>query len=221
MHIALERKDKPSLTELIKLAKQRNLPISLHKAKKLSQISKNSRQDQGIALDVRCPKFQELEDHLKKSRTHNNLVAIDGITNPKNVGIIIRSATAAGMDGVLYPRYKSPQISPLVIQSSAGTVFKAPIIRCNTLEDALKKYSEIGYEIVILDEKSSQSLFDMPHIKKAIYVLGGESSGSSFSIQKLSSHTVSIPMKNDVESLNVAAAASILFYSIKQNNFIN
>ncbi|MDG1986626.1 MAG: 23S rRNA (guanosine(2251)-2'-O)-methyltransferase RlmB [Halieaceae bacterium] len=218
MHVAVERKDKPNLAELIKLAKQRNLPISLHKTKKLAQISKNSRQDQGIALDVRCPKFQELEDHLKKSMTHNNLVALDGITNPKNVGIIIRSATAAGMNGVLYPRYRSPQISPLVIQSSAGTVFKAPIIRCNTLEEALKKYLEIGFEIVVLDEKSSHSLFDMPYIKKAIYVLGGESSGSSFSIQKLSSHTVSIPMRNDVESLNVAAAASILFYSIKQNS---
>ena len=60
----------------------------------------------------------------------------------------------------------------------------------------------------------------MPHKKRAIYVLGGESSGSSFSIKKLSSHTISIPMKNDVESLNVAAAASILFYSIKQNRLI-
>ncbi len=218
MHVSVERKDKSSLAELIKLAKQRNLPISLHKAKKLAQISKNSRQDQGIALDVRCPKFQELEDHLQSSRTESNLVALDGVTNPKNVGIIIRSATAAGMDGILYPRYKSPQISPLVIQASAGTIFKAPIIRCDTIKDALKKYLEIGFKIVVLDEKSNHSLFDMPYIKKAIYVLGGESSGSSFSIQQISSHAVSIPMQNDVESLNVAAAASILFYSIKYNN---
>ena len=220
MHVAVERKDKPSLAELIELAKQRNLPISLHNAKKLAQISRNSRQDQGIALDVRCPKFQELEDHLQSSRTKNNLVALDGITNPKNVGMIIRSATAAGMDGVLYPRYKSPQISPLVIQASAGTIFKAPIIRCDTIVDAIKKYLEIGFKLVVLDEKSSHSLFDMPYIKKAIYILGGESSGSTFSIQELSSHTVSIPMRNDVDSLNVAAAASILFYSIKRNNLM-
>ena len=217
LHVDETRKDKPGIALIIKLANERDLPRRFHKSKRLAQISKNGRQDQGVALDVRCPKFQELEDHLQQTQTHTNLVALDGITNPKNVGIIIRSATAAGLDGVVYPRHNTPRLGPLVIQSSAGTVFKAPIIWCDSLKEALNKCIENDFEIVLLSEKSNYSLFDMPSMKKVVYVLGGESTGNSIETKQLASQTVSIPMDNNVESLNVAAAASILFYSIKYN----
>ncbi len=217
IHVDKLRKHKPKIKVIIKLAEDRTLPIRFHSPHTLAQISKNARQDQGVALDIRCPSFLEHEVHVKETKINTNLVALDGITNPKNVGIIIRSATASGMDGIIYPKDSTPRIGPLVIQSSAGTIFKAPIIRCSNLEDALFKYLENGFEIIVLNQKSKNSLFDMPTIHKAIYVLGGESTGISLSTNQLASYTVSIPMENNVESLNVAATASILFYFVKYN----
>ncbi len=217
IHVDTQRKDKPRIKAIIKYAEARNLPIRFHTPKTLSQISKNARQDQGVALDIRCPSFLEHEVHLKITKINTHLVALDGITNPKNVGIVIRSATASGMDGVIYPRDSAPRIGPLVIQSSAGTIFRAPIIKCSKLEDALIKYLDNGFEVIVLNQKSKNSLFDMPAIDKAIYVLGGETTGHSRSTKQLASYTVSIPMENDVESLNVAATASILFYFVKYN----
>ena len=198
----------------MELAERRNLPIRIHPKGTLARISKNARQDQGVALDVRCPKYETATSYLSKAEKISNIVAIENITNPKNVGIILRSAVAAGISGLIYPRHNSPRLGPLVIQASAGAAFRAPIIWCDNLKDTLGEYASNGFQIVGLDPSSKNSLFDMIPPKRAIYILGGESEGISSESEKSLTQSVSIPMSGLVESLNVAVAGSLLSYFI-------
>ena len=103
----------------------------------------------------------------------------DGVTNPQNVGMIIRSAVAAGIDGVLYPKRGIASMGPLVVKASAGNLFKAPIIRCDTILDALEQLQSKGYRVAALEAGAEQSLFNLDAAGSMVCVLGSETEGIS------------------------------------------
>jgi 23S rRNA (guanosine2251-2'-O)-methyltransferase len=106
----------------------------------LSRISKNAKEDQGVALDIISNSYKSANEikNLKKYR----LIALDGVQNPQNLGMIVRSCAAGNIDGIILPKKNSAKISPLVIKASAGTLFKLPIYYCNTLDEILKDLQE-------------------------------------------------------------------------------
>jgi len=146
--------------------------------------------------------------------TQARVLALDGITNPQNVGMIVRSAVAAGIDGLLYPKRGVAALGPLVIKSSAGTVFKAPILQCATLSEGLKVLAENGFQILTLDARGPLSLYDVEPAARAVFVLGGETEGISPAAQAMSNQQVRIPMSNNVESLNVAVTAALVAFQL-------
>ena len=215
LHLADSNRDSSIITQLIALATDRQIAIRYHDRMALSRISKNARQDQGVAVDVLCPRFASLSTLLDQlSRRRHTLLALDGITNPQNVGMIIRSAAAAGIDGILYPQKGVASLGPLVIKASAGTVFRAPLILCEALTPALQALSDADSAIVTLDARSNTSLYDLETKKTTVFVLGGETNGVSAAAKALAQHTVSIPMANGVESLNVAVAAALVAFHL-------
>ena len=215
MHVSVSKQNNAKIRNLIKLAEERDLYIKFYAEAELARISKNGRQDQGVALDVLCPNFQEVSTHASQLKDKSNLIAFDGITNPKNIGMIIRSTVAAGIDGIVYPQRNSPRLGPLVIQASAGTLFSAPILKCNSIEDAMHEYTKKDFQIFILDVKSKNTLLNMTFGERNMFILGGETLGTSPSVRRLANQTISIPMSNNVDSLNVAVAGSILSYFIR------
>ena len=197
--------------QLIDIANRRGVEILYHDKKSLSRISKNSKQDQGVALDI-ILKHSLGEDEFIASKSKYRLLALDGVTNPQNLGMIIRSATAGNIDAIILPKKGVAQISPLVIKASVGAIFSMPIIKCDKLYKTLKNFQSNGAELYRLSSYAKESYRDTQYGDKSIFILGNESNGVSREIEELSNKSISIPMNRGVESLNVAVTASLLAF---------
>jgi len=213
VHLADSNRESGIIREIRSLAEQRGIELRRHDREALSRISRNGRQDQGVAADIVCPEFRDIDDYLSDIEPDQRLLALDGITNPQNAGMIIRSAVAAGIDGVIYPDRGNAALGPLVIKASVGTLFGAPLLRCDALPAALLQCNECGFDVFYLDGSASGSLFELPTGGRQIFVLGGETDGVSREVQKIAKGGLSIPMSNGVESLNVAVSAALVAYA--------
>lgn len=208
LHLASSNKTDGAIKTILALAKTRNIEITYHDKNSLSRISKNAKQDQGVAIDIIAQSYKSAKEI--KEMQNFKLIALDGIHNPQNLGMIIRSCAAGNVDGIILPKKSSAKISPLVIKASAGTLFKLPIYYCNTLDEILPDLKETN--IYALSSHAKTSIYDVVESKKSIFVLGNESDGVSSEVQKLCNDSINIPMQRGVESLNVAVTASLLAF---------
>lgn len=208
LHLSNSNKSDGAIETILSLAKKRDIQITYHDKNALSRISKNAKQDQGVAIDIIANSYKNANEikNLKKFK----LLALDGIQNPQNLGMIIRSCAAGYIDGVILPKKNSAKISPLVIKASAGTLFKLPIYYCNTLDEVLKELKDT--KIYLLSSHAKKSIYDLKQDNKSIFVLGNESDGVSREIEALCNDSINIPMNRDVESLNVAVTASLIAF---------
>lgn len=216
LHLADSNRPNGIIAQIIKEAEQRGIAIRYHDRQALSRISKNGKQDQGVALDVVCPNFMSLEAFMDLPEKPRSVLALDGVTNPQNVGMIIRSAVAAGVDGLLYPKRGIASLGPLVIKASAGNVFRAPIIRCDSTAAALTRLKAKGYQVATLEATAATSLFEFKAAGNLVCVLGGESDGIGQEVEALADTRLTIPMANGVESLNVAVTAALVSFHLGQ-----
>ncbi|TNE76068.1 MAG: RNA methyltransferase [Gammaproteobacteria bacterium] len=213
VHLAESNKPGGIVAEITAMAKQRGIEICYHDRLALSRISRNSKQDQGVAADLDCPHHLQLDDLLASPPTgHYSLIALDGVTNPQNLGMIIRSVTASPCHGILLPKQGTAAISPLVIKASAGTVFKSRLIHCDNLPEALTALKERGVTCCTLSSHSDNELADFQPSTPVVYVLGNETDGVSRAVSDCCDSRVRIPMHNGVESLNVAVTAALLAF---------
>ena len=210
LHMADSNQTDGAIKSILALAKTRDIEITYHEKKALSRISKNAKQDQGVAIDIIANTYKSANEikNMKKFK----LIALDGVQNPQNLGMIIRSCAASEIDGIILPKKSSAKISPLVVKASAGTLFKLPIYYCNTLEDILPKLNDT--KIYSLSSDAKKTIYEIEKADKSIYVLGNESDGISAEIESICNDSISIPMKRGVESLNVAVTASLLAFMI-------
>jgi len=212
VHLADSNKKDGVISKIESLCQKKNIEILYHSKQALSRISKNAKQDQGVAADIEANSYSSTEDFLASKSKSYRYIALDSIHNPQNLGMIIRSVAAGFVDGIILPKKGSAKISPLVIKASAGTLFKTTILYCDDLEGSLPDFKEDGADIYALSSHASESLFDLTLGDKTIFVLGNESEGVCKEVQRLANKTLSIPMKNGVESLNVAVTAALLAY---------
>lgn len=213
LHLAKSNKSAEILDEIITLAKQKGAEIIYHERQALSRISKNAAQDQGVAADLQLRGYKHYDDFLREHKNKNyTLLALDGVHNPQNLGMIIRSACAGNIDGIILPQKGNAQIDPLVIKASAGTVFRAPLLRCKDLTDALLNFKNEGALVCALSSHATTELKKFTPNSACIYVLGNETEGVSAAVQQLCNESVKIPMNNGVESLNVAVTAALIAF---------
>ncbi len=214
LHLAHSNRDEGIIADIRQIARALKLPIKTHSREELARISRNGRQDQGVALDILCPSFRSLEDFLANLTDRpQRLLALDGINNPQNLGMIIRSAAAGAIDGILVPRKGTAALGPLVIKASAGTIYRAPLLICQSLQDALKLCQKRGATVCTLEADATQSVFQYRSTDFCIYVLGNETEGVCAPVRALANKRLSVPMRNGVESLNVAITASLIAYA--------
>ena len=217
LHLADSNRDSAIIREIKQLAEDRAIETLFHSRSQLSRISRNGKQDQGVACDIHCAGFASYKDLLAgfdiAANPNLTLIALDGITNPQNLGMIIRTVTASPTYGLILPSKGSSDISPLVIKASAGTVFKGNILRCDSLVEALKAFQAKGFEICTLAAQNSQPLAEHQVQQPTVFVLGNESEGVSQEITDLSDQLLNIPMANGVESLNVAVTAALVAFN--------
>ena len=210
LHLSLANKPSDQLERIRSIAVHRGIETVYHEKTKLSRISKNARQDQGVALDIVMKNRITPEDFCKES--FYRVIALDGITNPQNLGMIIRSCAAGNIDALILPRRGNASISPLDIKASAGTLFKLPIIECDSLPRTLRFFVDTGAKLYFLDADASQSYAQTEYHNKTVFVLGNESNGISSEVISIDGISISIPMRRDIESLNVAVTAALLAF---------
>ncbi|MBA1432740.1 MAG: 23S rRNA (guanosine(2251)-2'-O)-methyltransferase RlmB [Epsilonproteobacteria bacterium] len=208
LHMANSNKPDGAIKKILLLAKERGIEITRHDKNALSRISKNAKQDQGVAIDIVSKTYMHARELQKCSRYC--LIALDGIHNPQNLGMIIRSCAAGNIDGIILPKKNSAKISPLVVKASAGTLFKIPIYFCNTLTEALTDLQDADIYALSLD--ATETIYERKESNKTVFVLGNESEGVSQEVEQLCNKKLIIPMQRDVESLNVAVTAALLAF---------
>ncbi len=211
LHLASSNRDEGVILDIKALAEHRGVEIKMHSKEQLSRISKNAKQDQGVAIDIIAPNYQKSDKMEETVGDSFRILALDGVQNPQNLGMIVRSAAAGNIDGILLPTNSSAKISPLVIKASAGTLFKIPIFYCKTLEGPLAKLGETS-EIYALSSHASDDIYSVKTGKRVIFVLGNESEGVSPAVSRLCNKSLAIPMQRGVESLNVAVTAALLAF---------
>lgn len=210
LHISRSNKPSKELDRMVSIAISREIEIVYHDKASLSRISKNARQDQGVALDIMMDNFISADDIFDLE--NYRIIALDGVTNPQNLGMIIRSCAAGKIDALLLPTKGNAQINPLVIQASVGTIFKLPIIKTPNLKKSLEGFSKNSAKIFALQADASKDYRQVMEMQKSVFVLGNESEGISAEILSVCNDSISIKMNRGVESLNVAVTAALLAF---------
>ncbi len=199
--------------DVLDAARRRGVSVQRVPAERVKKIAGNGKQDQGVCADVVAPGKRALAAALAAGLTGPVLV-LDGITTPANVGMILRTATAAGFAGIVVPRRGVASIDPMVVKASAGVAFVAPILTCATAPEAVTALRAAGFQIVGLDSAAPETLFAATMPREAAYLLGSETSGPGPETARLVDTWVRIPMAAGVESLNVSAAAAVLCFEV-------
>ena len=211
LHLSTSNKPIEIIDRLKKMAIKRGAEILLHDKNELSRISKNAKQDQGVALDIEMQSFMDIATFLQAHDGYR-ILAVDGVENPQNLGLIIRSACAGNIDAILLAKKGNAALGSLVIKASAGTLFKMPILRVDDLGMSLKMLQSQGAKVYTMSLQATRSYKEIEYDTNCIFVVGNESRGVSEPIEALSDHRIIIPMQRGVESLNVAVAASLLAF---------
>lgn len=201
--------------EIRAAARARGVPVQVASAHRVKVLAGNGRHDQGVLADVVAPRMAPVAEFVSDLGTRRgaSVLVLDRVTNPANVGMVLRSATAAGLDGVLLPRRGVPAIDPLVVKASAGVAFSAPVLRAATAEQGCAELRAAGFVVFGL-EAGGESLLDADLPARVALVLGNESDGLSEPVRAELDGILSIPMFGGVESLNVASAAAVAAYEL-------
>lgn len=173
---------------------------------------------QGVALQVAPYRYAHPGDVLsaaQESGTAPLLVALDGVTDPRNLGAVVRSAAAFGAHGVLLPQRRSAGITAVAWRTSAGTAARLPVARATNLTRSLRDCAAAGLMIVGLAADGTMSLDSFPlATEPLVLVLGAEGRGLSRLVRETCDATVSIPMAGPVESLNASVAAGVVLAEV-------
>ncbi|MDV6011577.1 RNA methyltransferase [Haloechinothrix sp. LS1_15] len=204
--------------EIRRAAGRRGIAVHTASAHRVKVLAGNGKQDQGVLADVVAPRMRPLAAALTGEDAPRRVLLLDGITTQANVGMILRTATAAGIDGIVVPRKGVASLDPLVVKASAGGGFRAPVLRCATAAAAAEELLGAGYPLYALHSAADHSLFDTPVDAPAAFVLGSESGGIGSDVHELISGWLSIPMAGGVESLNVSAAAAVLCFELARRD---
>ncbi len=203
-----------AIGRIVDAAAERGLRVEWADAARVTRLSRNGRHDQGVVAHVTSPKMAELDDWLAANGGPAALMLLDGLTNPSNVGMIIRTAVAAGLDGVVLPRAGCPDIGPLLVKASAGVALSAPVLRAPDAATAARAMTGAGIELVGLAGGAAATLWDVPFAGRVALVLGNETTGISEAVAAAVERWCAIPLGAGVDSLNVAAAAAVAAFEV-------
>lgn len=169
---------------------------------------------QGVIARAAVLEEHSMEDLANKKRAH--LLVLDGVTDPGNLGAILRTAEVAGVTGVILGRHRAVHISPTVTKTAAGAIEHLPMAIVGGIPTAISKLNDLGILTVGLDMGGDTSIFELPlEVDQPVaLVLGAEGKGLSRLTRERVSVVASIPMKGQLNSLNVAMAGAIAMFEV-------
>lgn len=200
--------------ELKEVAAAHAVAIKWVKKSKLDEMT-NKENHQGIVLKITPYEYWELDDLLAQETTNDNrfFLILDSIMDPHNLGSIMRTADATGVDGIIIPKHRAVGITPVVVKTSTGAVEHIPVARVTNLNQAVKKMKAnniwvFGTDMVGTDYRQWNVAGDIA------LIIGNEGKGMSQSLKKEVDEMITIPIQGHVQSLNASVAASLLMYEV-------
>jgi 23S rRNA (guanosine2251-2'-O)-methyltransferase len=218
LYIATRIEYDDRVKEIMQLATKRGLPILEVMRPELDRLGGFDSVHQGVALKVPPYDYAHPGDLLDRVLSRGQvplLVALDGITDPRNLGAIIRSVAAFGGQGVIVPQRRSVGLTAAAWKTSAGAAARIPVAMAPNLTQTLKSFKERGLFVLGLDGAGDTSLPELSWAKEPIVVVvGSEGKGLSRLVTETCDAVISIPITASTESLNAGIAASVTLYEI-------
>jgi 23S rRNA (guanosine2251-2'-O)-methyltransferase len=206
----------PRLQEIIDLARQSSTPLRFEARSALDRLA-GSAAHQGVVALGAAQKYRSLDDIQGGARM---LVFLDGVEDPHNLGAIVRTAHAAGVDAVVIPERRAAGLTETVAKAAAGALEHLPIVRVGNLNRALDELKKTGYTVYGLDERGTQDYDQTTYTSPAAIVLGGEGKGLHDMVRKRCDVIVRIPVAGKISSLNVSVAAGIVLFDWKRRSAV-
>ncbi|TGD86105.1 23S rRNA (guanosine(2251)-2'-O)-methyltransferase RlmB [Mycolicibacterium sp. CH28] len=216
LFVALGAEADERLTESVTLAADRGIPILEVPRTDLDRMSSNGLH-QGIALQVPPYDYAHPDDLLASATSGAEpalLVALDNISDPRNLGAIVRSVAAFGGDGVLIPQRRSASVTAVAWRTSAGAAARVRVARATNLTRTLKEWADAGLQVVGLDADGDTTVDEFDASGPLVVVVGSEGKGLSRLVRENCDAVVSIPMAGPTESLNASVAAGVVLAEV-------
>ncbi|QLY31448.1 23S rRNA (guanosine(2251)-2'-O)-methyltransferase RlmB [Nocardia huaxiensis] len=212
LYVAVGTENDDRLTEAVKIAADTGISILEVPRTDLDKLSHNG-MHQGLALQVPPYRYAHPDDLVERARAAGEpglLVALDNITDPRNLGAVVRSVAAFGGQGVVIPQRRSAGVTAVAWRTSAGAAARLPVARATNLTRTLKDWANKGYQIVGLDAGGDTTLDEFDGSAPTVIVVGSEGKGLSRLVRETCDTILSIPMAGPVESLNASVAAGVV-----------
>lgn len=206
----------PILDDIEQIAHAARVPIMEVARRRLEETAR-SEAPQGIIAFAQPLQEASFAEMLRtRDGVAPFLVAVDGVTDPGNLGALLRCCDGAGVTGVLLPKHRAVHVTPTVAKASAGAVEHVPMTLVSGLPTAIQQMRDKGIWVVGLDDSGARSLFDIGALatEGICIVLGAEGTGLSRLVRQRCDEIVGIPMLGQVSSLNVSAAAALATYEV-------
>lgn len=216
LYVAVGTENDDRLTESVKIAADAGISILEVPRTDLDRLSANGLH-QGVALQVPPYRYAHPDDlvaRVQDSAEPALLVALDNISDPRNLGAVIRSVAAFGGQGVLIPQRRSASVTAVAWRTSAGAAARLPVARATNLTRTLKDWASRGFQIVGLDAGGDTILDDFDGSIPTVIVVGSEGKGLSRLVRETCDSILGIPMAGPVESLNASVAAGVVLSEI-------
>lgn len=200
------------LQKITQLCRSAGVPVRALPRDQLTRLA-NTASHQGVVAVTAEKQYGDLDDLLKNKRgSHSFLIVLDGVEDPHNLGAIIRTAEAAGADGIVIPERRAVGVTATVVKASAGASEYLPIAKVTNLSRAVEDIKSHNIWTVGLDERGAQSYDQIDYNMDCALVLGAEGHGLHQHVKEKCDYLVSIPMLGKIASLNVSVAAGIVMY---------
>ncbi len=211
--MAKERHD-IRLQRLIEECRKLGIPVRFMQRAELDDMA-GQVGHQGVVAVTSAKQYNDLNDVIEAKRGRYSLVVVlDGVEDPHNLGAILRTADAAGANGVVIPERRSASVTGTVTKASAGASEHLPIAKVTNIARTVEELKEANVWTVGLDERGSQTYDSIDYNMDCALVLGGEGKGLHDLVKKKCDFLVSIPMLGKVPSLNVSVAGAVVMYEI-------
>ena len=204
-----------TLKLIVAKARERRLVVQEVERKKLDELSETGHHQGVIALCPAVP-YYEISDMLAIARERNEppfLLILDGVTDPHNLGAVLRSAEAGGVHGVIIPKRRAVGLTGTVAKTSAGAINHMPVARVSNITHTLNELKKAGVWIACADV-GGETVFDADMSGAIAIVLGAEGEGVSRLVKETADFSVSLPMLGKIASLNVSVAAGVFIYEV-------
>jgi 23S rRNA (guanosine2251-2'-O)-methyltransferase len=178
----------------------------------LARMAGPEARHQGLVAIIREYQYAAFEDVI--AAAPDPLIVVDGVTDPRNLGAILRSAECAGVNAVVIARDRTVGITPAAVKASAGAWVHMQIARCGNVAQALETLKEAGYWIAALAPAGDLSIYDLDTTRRLALVVGPEGRGVRDIVRKRADFVTGIPMRGMIDSLNVSVAVAVALFEV-------